>query len=1485
MAGPFDFTGQNIEDSYQRVLQTDGTLIYDGTGSAFTLPSTFPFTGSALITGSLGVTGSTSIQGTFNQGSASLASGLFSHVQGLANTASGDYSHAEGQLTKATGSYSHAEGYNTIARGLNSHAEGVGAQAIGNYSHAEGSNTQATNSGSHAEGSNTISSGASSHAEGNTTTATGDYSHAEGASTIAIGIASHAEGKSTQAIGEYSHAEGVGAQAIGNYSHTEGSGTQAIGEYSHAEGSGTQAIGEYSHAEGSGAKAIGGGSHAEGFKTTSSGSYSHAEGNSTQTTGSYSHAEGDTTKAIGIASHAEGQNTIASGNYSHTEGDSTQATGKNSHAEGNNTQAIGDNSHAEGGSTQAIGEASHAEGNTTISSGSYSHAEGISTQAIGDYSHAEGASTITLGQYSHAEGESTKTGITTAYSSSISSGIITLSSTYSDVSGEFATDNRLLLYDTLFDGIYGTTTFIISQSYFSSPNTIVELVDTSVTTTTAYVGNLTYGIGNWIGDQTIPGDYSHAEGISTQAIGFYSHAEGRATNAIGEASHAEGRETQAIGSYSHAEGINTQAIGEASHAEGRETQAIGSYSHAEGQETIALGQYSHAEGYNTITSASYQHVQGQWNATSSIQSAFIVGNGTDNNNRSNLIYAAGNEVQISGSLSVSGSITGSLFGTASNALTASYLNTLNQNLTFNGNLTLNGTASISTLVVNQTQYSSGSNQLGDASNDTQTLYGSVIIPTGSLTVTGSAIINTLTVGLGGGQQTTNTAIGVNALSQNTTGTANTAVGYLALASNNTTGTSNSAFGYLALRFSAGGSNSAFGTTALYGITAGSSNSAFGRDAGYYIADGVTAATTLNTSVFIGANTKALANGQSNQIVIGQNAIGLGNNSAVLGNDSITRTALKGDISIGTTGSISSRLHIQGSGATSATTTLRVENTNASASLVVLDNGYVGINTGSAAYNLDVNGTARLSDVLSFTNLSSLTPQGTTAADRRLLIRGGEGGGVGSTSLITLTTNGNITSTSGNPVLVNISRDFTPTSGTATYTLTSITGTINQTGGANGITRGLYINPTLTSAANFRAIETTAGNVLFQSGSTPLLFVSSSGNIGINTTSSAYRLQIDANGASNSSLPLALTSVDAANRVGILFASSSISAGKQHRLLHRVNTPTVEWLLGTSAGETAIWRFLPRDDTNYGVNIISPFNGGTSYLTTGLSQSLFSLGAGSQTAQHINISSSGNVGIGTTTPSYRLDVSGSGNFTANLTVTGSTTLHNGQTTIQGAGATSATTALVVRNSTPTNIITVLNNNVVGINRTPTASLDVAGTTRLSGSFDTAASGSILTVIGSGSTQPIFTVQGSQGELFSITDSLTGSLFSVNDISGLPILEVFSDNTTLIGDYQDPALITTTKKTANTGVTTIYSLPTASYDGAWFDYTIRSGSDARVGTIMGMWSGSSVNYTETSASQFGTTSGFTFGMSISGSNMILSGSATTSGWTVKTIIRSI
>lgn len=62
---------------------------------------------------------------------------------------------------------------------------------------------------------------------------------------------------------------------------------------------------------------------------------------------------------------------------------------------------------------------------------------------------------------------------------------------------------------------------------------------------------------------------------------------------------------------------------------------------------------------------------------------------------------------------------------------------------------------------------------------------------------------------------------------------------------------------------------------------------------------------------------------------------------------------------------------------------------------------------------------------------------------------------------------------------------------------------------------------------------------------------------------------------------------------------------------------------------------------------------------------------------------------------------------------------------------------------------------------------------------------LNVYKSGST--VFSVQGSQGTLFEITDSLSGSLFSVADISGIPILEVFSDDTVKIGTHNNEAII--------------------------------------------------------------------------------------------------
>ena len=195
--------------------------------------------------------------------------------------------------------------------------------------------------------------------------------------------------------------------------------------------------------------------------------------------------------------------------------------------------------------------------------------------------------------------------------------------------------------------------------------------------------------------------------------------------------------------------------------------------------------------------------------------------------------------------------------------------------------------------------------------------------------------------------------------------------------------------------------------------------------------------------------------------------------------------------------------------------------------------------------------------------------------------------------------------------------------------------------------------------------------------------------------------------------------------------------------------------------------------------------------------------------------------------------------------------------------------------------------VGIGTTvPTKKLQVNG----DGLFSSSTS-NVLTIIGSGSStsSPLFSVQGSSGQLFSISDSLIGSLFSVNDISGLPVLEAFSNSTILMGDYNAPSLNTTKKVGSVTGTTTIYSIPTSAYTGAFYDYTINDGTNFRSGNVMSVWSGSTAQYKDSYSggvsAEIGSTAGLTFSVSINSGYANLVASATTSNWTIKTIIRSI
>jgi hypothetical protein len=164
-------------------------------------------------------------------------------------------------------------------------------------------------------------------------------------------------------------------------------------------------------------------------------------------------------------------------------------------------------------------------------------------------------------------------------------------------------------------------------------------------------------------------------------------------------------------------------------------------------------------------------------------------------------------------------------------------------------------------------------------------------------------------------------------------------------------------------------------------------------------------------------------------------------------------------------------------------------------------------TTDAGFKLDVNGTARL---------NGLTSINTTSVANTALAIAANGPGAGNfiiqgydssaNNRFYITASGNFritgltdTGIAGSDEKFRLNFSFSPTSGTREHMGLWLLQTINQTGGANGITRGLYVNPTLTSAADFRAIETTAGNIIFNGG-----------NVGIGTTTPTEKLEVSGN---------------------------------------------------------------------------------------------------------------------------------------------------------------------------------------------------------------------------------------------------------------------------------------------------------------------------------------------------------------------------------------
>lgn len=142
----------------------------------------------------------------------------------------------------------------------------------------------------------------------------------------------------------------------------------------------------------------------------------------------------------------------------------------------------------------------------------------------------------------------------------------------------------------------------------------------------------------------------------------------------------------------------------------------------------------------------------------------------------------------------------------------------------------------------------------------------------------------------------NNAVGYAALRELTTGTQNNAIGYEAIFGC-TTGSSNTGIGHTVMYFTTTGSrNTAIGNSALNHASLGNDNVAIGNDAGSNTGNGNSNSSPIQ-SIYIGSVVKSIngTGGQTNEIVIGYNAVGNGSNTVTLGNTSIVNTYLQGTV--------------------------------------------------------------------------------------------------------------------------------------------------------------------------------------------------------------------------------------------------------------------------------------------------------------------------------------------------------------------------------------------------------------------------------------------------------------------------------------------------------------------------------------------------------------------------------------------------------------
>ncbi|MCC7333307.1 MAG: tail fiber domain-containing protein [Flavobacteriales bacterium] len=480
----------------------------------------------------------------------------------------------------------------------------------------------------------------------------------------------------------------------------------------------------------------------------------------------------------------------------------------------------------------------------------------------------------------------------------------------------------------------------------------------------------------------------------------------------------------------------------------------------------------------------------------------------------------------------------------------------------------------------------------------------------------------------------NTYIGNSSGSNSTTGNWNTALGYGSL-NNNITGTSNTAIGRVALSYNTGSNNTGVGTYALFWGTTGSGNTSLGAYAGQ-------TNTTGSNNLFLGYNADATVNNLSNATAIGNGATVAQSNSLILGNNA--------KVGIGTNAPTAD-LHVVGS--------FRFVDTN-----VVNNNILKTDNSGNASWtninNLLPNGSfawtksgnniypTTLTDYVGVGAVPSVNAQLSVTrnlVDYNAFLVENETDGV--TSTVSGTKGGRISvSAAGNNQKTGLEVQV---GGTGTGQQNGIF--VSTSGSSSGQNRGLVASASNSTSSNTGADIFSNGNfgvnygVRVYTGGTQAsakyaLYLSSSGSgtkYGVYSTGEDMNYYSGLVGIGTSPL----TTLDVANSTLVTtsrFTNTFSSASPKMAVYG--------WAYGTGTGNNSAGAFdaSGSSGTNYAVYGAASGNTGTKigvYSTasgTGTNTAGYFTASGGTSNNAIVVpSGGGNVGIGTTTPSFPLYV--------------------------------------------------------------------------------------------------------------------------------------------------------------------------------------------------------------------------------------------------------